>query len=282
MFRSLFGSTLVFIGLLYLLLKLAFPYVAMALMGHENPLPIPSVAMALYVILILVGAYIYVTSDLERKREFLEPILSFLSGEACQGAVMRKVRVSLLILIPLLACGMIFRQFTSEVKSPTGIRIQHPTMPGQFEGLNNPFRNPPDEGVRAFIAQAGLKNISLGEARKTLVQNYIQEGLVLFEKNCRPCHGVAAGGDGPMARAFRLKPANFRDPGTIATVVESFAFWRVNEGGRGLPKEGTPWDSAMPIWKNDLSKEEMWKIILAEYDIAGVEPRIPEKVEGKK
>jgi hypothetical protein len=82
-----------------------------------------------------------------------------------------------------------------------------------------------------------------------------------------------------MAPALPLKPANFRDPGTIATVVESYAFWRVQEGGRGLPTVATPWDSAMPVWKNDLKEEEIWKILLAEYATAGVEPRKPEKLE---
>lgn len=82
-----------------------------------------------------------------------------------------------------------------------------------------------------------------------------------------------------MARGFRLKPINFRDVGTIATVVEAYAFWRVKEGGAGLPPESTPWDSAMPSWKEELKDEEMWKIILAEYDTAGVEPRKPEKLE---
>ncbi len=43
-----------------------------------------------------------------------------------------------------------------------------------------------------------------------------------------------------MAGGFRLRPANFSDPGTIATVVEAYAFWRVTEGGPGLPPEATP------------------------------------------
>jgi mono/diheme cytochrome c family protein len=107
----------------------------------------------------------------------------------------------------------------------------------------------------------------------------LEEGRVLYQKNCRPCHGTTAGGDGPMARGFRLKPINFRDPGTIATVVEGYLMWRIKEGGLGLPPEATPWDSAMPVWKDELSDEEIWKIILAGYDTAGMEPRKLEKLE---
>lgn len=272
----MFWATIISVALVYLLLKLAFPYFAMVVTGKENPLPMPLVAMLLYMIITLMGAYIYVTASKKRRREFLRPILRFLRGDVIEG-IMGKVRMATLILIPISFGLFIFSQFAPKIKSPTGIRIQHPTMPSRFEGLNNPFRNPTDEMVKEFIQKENLKNVSMDEARKALVQKYIEEGIVLFEKNCRPCHGVVGGGDGPMADGFRLKPADFRDPGTIATVVESFALWRVNEGGRGLPNEATPWDSAMPIWKNDSTEKEMWKIILAEYDIAGKEPRIPEK-----
>ena len=82
-----------------------------------------------------------------------------------------------------------------------------------------------------------------------------------------------------MEWGFRLKPVDFRDPGTIGTLVEPYAFWRIKEGGPGLPPEASPWDSAMPLWKDELTDEEIWKIILAEYDTAGVEPRKPEKLE---
>ncbi len=82
-----------------------------------------------------------------------------------------------------------------------------------------------------------------------------------------------------MSRGFRLQPANFSDPGTIATVVESYAYQRILDGGIGLPPSGSPWDSAMPTWKEELSDEEIHKILLAVYDLAGVFPRMPEGPE---
>ena len=80
--------------------------------------------------------------------------------------------------------------------------------------------------------------------------------------NCRPCHGDSVAGDGPMADGFKLRPINFTDNGTIETIVEGYTFWRVTNGGPGLPTEATPWDSAMPEWKLSLTEEERWKIIL--------------------
>jgi DMSO reductase family type II enzyme heme b subunit len=35
----------------------------------------------------------------------------------------------------------------------------------------------------------------------------------------------------------------------------------------------------MPIWKSDLTDEQKWKAVMAAYDLAGVEPRKPEKLE---
>ena len=84
-----------------------------------------------------------------------------------------------------------------------------------------------------------------------------------------------------MAYGFRLKPADFTTEDTIATVIEAYTFWRIKEGGIGLPTAGSPWDSAMPAWQDELTEEEIWKIIAAEYDTAGVEPRRPEAASGE-
>ena len=82
-----------------------------------------------------------------------------------------------------------------------------------------------------------------------------------------------------MSHGLRREPADFTGVETIATVVEGAVFWRIKKGGVGLPASGAPWESAMPKWELDLSDEQIWKIILAEYDIAGNRPRQPEKAE---
>jgi mono/diheme cytochrome c family protein len=130
-------------------------------------------------------------------------------------------------------------------------------LPGQYSDLKNPLRE---------LAGQQLRDVE-------------REGTVLYQKNCRPCHGTKADGDGPLARGLRLQPIDFTDPGTIATVVEAYDLWRIHEGALGLPGIATPWNSAMPAWKDELQDEEIWRIIMAEYRIAGVEPRIPEGSE---
>ena len=278
---SLFWWTVSSLIVTYLLLKFGLSYVSMLIAGKEHPLPIPATAMVMFLILAFMAAAVYVTYSEENLREFITPIVAFLRGPEASAPhfkFKKTVRGVVLVVIPLLVGGLIYNQAAPRVQSPTILRIQHPTIPGAFERLQNPLRNPSDEAVKAFMAEANL-NMSLEEGRKLLIEKYMEEGVVLYQINCRPCHGTKADGKGEMGRGFRLKPIDFTDPGTIATLVESYPFWRIKEGGPGLPPESTPWDSAMPIWKEELKDEEIWKIIMAEYDTAGVEPRKPEKLE---
>ncbi|MFQ5894444.1 MAG: c-type cytochrome, partial [Nitrospinota bacterium] len=261
----------------YLALRYAFPHLAQWVVDAKTPLPMPASALFMYMLLVLTGILVYAFSSEELKREFLGPILALL-GSSEGGPLLRGARWATFGVIPLLAAFVIYRGLAPASEPPVESRIQHPTIPKEYEKLQNPFRNPPDDHVRTFLREAKLTGLSLEEGRRRLVARSIREGRILYQKNCRPCHGTKADGEGPHARGFRLKPANFTDPGTIATLVEGYLFWRIKEGGIGLPVTASPWDSAMPRWKGDLTDEEIWKIILAEFDTAGVEPRRPEKL----
>jgi len=188
------------------------------------------------------------------------------------------VRTAVLVAIPLIAAYSTFDALALSSEPPTESRLQHPTIPREFESLESEARHPSEETLKAFMETAGLSG-PMTEAKAALVKANMEEGRVLYMINCRPCHGTKADGVGPMARGFRLKPANFTDPGTIATLVEPYLLWRVRTGGIGLPAVAAPWDSAMPRWGGDLSDEQIWKIVLAEYDIGAVEPRLPEAME---
>src|SRR5204863_86451 len=66
----------------------------------------------------------------------------------------------------------------------------------------------------------------------------------------------------------------FKDP-INAVLVEPRL--RVAKGGPGLPREGTPWNSAMPKWEDFLTEREIWSVILFLYDQTGWTPRTWEK-----
>lgn len=273
----LFWSTVATILFFYILVKFGIPYISMMILKREAPVPTPTAIMVIYMTLVLVGTFLYITTHEEKMQEFSRPVINFLKGGG--NGLQRGARLLLLGIFPLLVGWVFYSESAPSVQSPAGIRIQHPTLPQKFVNLSNPFREPNDEVVKKFIEEEKLGNISIPEARERLVKKYTEEGRILFQINCRPCHGSKADGNGPMAWGFRLRPANFTDPGTIATVVEQFAFWRIKEGGRGLPSVATPWDSAMPRWMDELTDEQIWKIIMGEYDTAGVIPRKPEKLE---
>jgi len=260
---NLFWSVVLTIVGTYLFLQFVVPYASMWLAGRNNPLPVPGALMAMYLLLIVIGVLVYLAADEARLKEFWAPIEALLRGrdkvETTGDRLFNLMRLAVLVAVPLGAGWAVYSGTAPSTTPPTSLRLQHPTIPFAYERLTNPYRNP-DGTVDPAV---------------------IEEGRVLFQINCRPCHGTPADGEGPMAYGFRLKPANFRSEDTIATVIEAYAFWRIKEGGIGLPAEGSPWDSAMPAWKDELTDDQIWKIIAAEYDTAGVEPRRPEAAPGE-
>ena len=261
-------------------LVLLFPAVSQWAVLAPKPLPMPAASLSMYRLLILAGLFIYVSSSAGRRKAFLDPLYRFFGTPGTQREMM--ARRAVLALLPLAVGAAYYVDGLPSLSSPSGVRIQHPAMPRKFEKLVSPARHPGEAAVKAFQAaraEAGEEKPGPAEAPARLVDQNMREGAALYAINCRPCHGMQANGAGPMARGFRLKPADFRDPGLLPTVVESYAFWRVSKGGPGLPSASTPWDSAMPIWELDLPEEARWKVLLGEYFISGVSPREPEKRE---
>ena len=80
-------------------------------------------------------------------------------------------------------------------------------------------------------------------------------------------------GRGFFAHGFTPAPLPFNDSGTIPQLTESFVFWRIAKGGPGLPKEGAPWNTAMPVWEDILTEEEIWAVIVFLYEQTGATPR---------
>jgi mono/diheme cytochrome c family protein len=130
--------------------------------------------------------------------------------------------------------------------------------------------------VQAAVQKIKSGGASEADIKTAYLQTRLYEGRTLYEFNCRPCHGDKTDGNGPMADGFRLRPIDFTDNGTLETIVEGYIFWRIRNGGPGLPPEATPWNSAMPIWKKDLTDEQIWMIMMAELDLAQKTARIPE------
>lgn len=206
--------------------------------------PLPASLIALYLALALSGIMIFMTLSGTTMDSFLGPIFRFLSGEGQVGP-MRTARLAVLALFPLLVGWQTYTSTAPSDLPPAENRTIHPAPPGEFTGLSNPVPNTPEN---------------------------VMTGKGLYAAYCSPCHGQFDG-KGPAARGFNPPPANFKDPTTIAMLQESYLFWRIKKGGVGLSVEGMPWKSAMPRWEFELKDEQIWKIIMGEYDGAGQKPR---------
>ncbi len=216
--------------------------------------PVPRSVLTLYMAIVLVAVLVYVSSDADSWRAFLQPIRSTLVDDS-----KRPLRLALMTLFPVLIGYYAYTQAAARIEAPLELRAVHPAPPASIS-----FRG-------KTIDIQGLEN----PLRKDLAnfQRYVREGGEIYSKNCVYCHGDQLDGKGHFAHGFNPPPANFTDPGTIAMLQESYLFWRIAKGGPGLPKESTPWDSAMPAWDDRLTDEEIWKVILFLYEAAGVQPR---------
>ncbi len=114
------------------------------------------------------------------------------------------------------------------------------------------------------ISLKDLKN-PLKENPEELSKNIAEGGKIYF-KNCFLCHGDLLDGNGLYGKSFTPPPADLRKLWINPPKRENYTFWRIAKGGRGLPNEFGPWNSAMPAWENVLTIEEIWKVILFIYE----------------
>ncbi len=216
--------------------------------------PVPRSVLTLYMMIVLAAVLVYVSSNSDSWRAFLQPIRSTLVDDS-----KRPLRLALIVLLPVLVGYYAYTQASQSIEAPPELRAVHPAPPASIT-----FRG-------KTIGVQGLEN----PLRKDTAnfEKYVREGGEIYSKNCVYCHGDGLDGKGLFAHGFNPAPADFTDSGTIAMLQESYLFWRIAKGGPGLPKESKPWNSAMPTWEDRLSEEEIWKVILYLYEAAGVKPR---------
>ena len=219
---------------------------------------IPASLLAMYMFFTFAGVFMVFTFTDAGARELVAPIRSLVEDPSRRG-----LRNIVFVVLPLAAGWYSFDQMSPSFEAPVELRSIHPAPPSRLKAygknfdiinMNNPFRR--------------LEKENPGEFRKL-----VQEGAAVSIQNCHFCHGDKLDGKGPYAEALNPVPANFQDVGTIAQLQESYLFWRIASGGPGLPKEAAPWISSMPVWKDFLSEEEIWKVILFLYDYTGQRPR---------
>ena len=214
---------------------------------------VPSSVVLQYMATVLVGILIWVSDDEARWTTFKEPL-----HEVLIQPRLKLVRNGLLAAVTLVVGCLTYSQVKASVAAPPNLRSIHPAPPSQIT-----FRG-------KTITLVGLENPLRKQGE---MAPHVAEGRRIYYQNCVPCHGDHLDGQGHFASGFNPLPANFQDNGTIAQLTESFVFWRVAKGGPGLPREGTPWNSAMPAWEDFLTENEIWSVVLFLYDQTGWKPR---------
>ena len=98
------------------------------------------------------------------------------------------------------------------------------TIPPEYKSLKNPLA-PSDSNLNA--------------AR----QIYVNE--------CAQCHGDSGKGDGPQARSHYPLPADLTDPKLLSNAPDGEIFYQITVGRR-----------PMPSFKNRLTQDERWQLVL--------------------
>lgn len=231
----------------YLVLKLVRPV-------------IPGSVILLYMGFVIAGAVIHVTLDDERIRRFWE---FFIEEPEDEPPAIRAQRWGLLLVIPLVLGWWVYDAVRPSYAPPVEIFQRHPTVG--------------EEVLRRIQVPSWA-----ADPAKWREQD-IAAGKLIYEANCAVCHGEKLDGTGPAAEGFRypIRPADFKDAGSIAQLTLQYVYWRLTIGGIQ-----NQFNSAMPKWvatedepnastlhSNDLAPEEAWRVILYMYRAAGHEPR---------
>jgi DMSO reductase family type II enzyme heme b subunit len=223
--------------------------------------PMPFSVFSLYMAVTLMAVLVYVSSDSDSWRAFVAPIWATLTEPG-----RRPLRLLLGVVIPILIGYYAYSQAAARAEAPLELRAVHPAPPDSisFRGKEINLQHA-DTPIR--------KDVKQNPANR---EKHLAAGAAIYIRNCVYCHGDLLDGQGHFAQGFNPQPADFAGPNTIAQLSEGFVFWRIAKGGPGLPKESTPWNSAMPAWEDRLTEEQIWQVIYYLYETTGHPPRVME------
>lgn len=181
-----------------------------------------------------------------------------------------------------------------KVEEPVELRTVGPAPPRSFklhgneiilETAQNPYRvnhhgvyDPHYMAQQTFEPSTG-RMIEIGKQEDpwaSVDDRYlvaVREGGHIYFQEFVFCHSANLNGRSSLSHSLWPPPTNFTNPGTIAQLQESYAFWRTASGGINIPLEGFPWASTMPRMEEHISTDDIWKVVLFSYWHSGWVPR---------
>lgn len=218
--------------------------------------PIPASLVNMYMGLTALAVLVYISITDNGLKRFFAPVRNLLVAGTPSPLVIPKYAV--MFCFSFLIAFLVYDANRLHLEPPVELRTIHPSLPGKYLSMKNPL---------------------------PWTEENIKRGTELYVANCSWCHGDRADGKGPVSAGFNPEPVNFATAGTIDMLPENFLFWRIKEGGVGLPNESWPWASAMPPWNPEgkpmgidipaehrLSDEDIWRVIMGAYTSAGRKP----------
>ncbi len=228
-----------------------------------NP-PVPSSVIKLYAWTALAAVLLYVTSSEVGRAAFWRPIRNTLVERSHLP-----LRAILFVLVPGVVAWQAFSATLPTEVPPPLIRSVHPSPPSTIN-----FQAPGAESAATIdLGKSENPYRALKHTNQAEYQEYVARGKVVYYQNCYFCHGDNLAADGHFASAMKPPPATFQNAGVIPALQSTFLFWRIAKGGPGLPDEGTPWHSAMPVWEKYLQEKDLWSVLIFMSEFTGFEPR---------
>lgn len=228
---------------------------------------IPVSLLIQYMIICIIGVLLYFSFDDKTWQAFKAPVAAVMQKDSTWP-----LRWFFLLAVPALITWTTYIIIKPDWESPVELRQVHPAPPSTLNVFNKRYDlTTLDNPVREQL----IASMTRGDKEQgwDIYNNAVTAGRDIYYQNCFFCHGDLLYGEGVFADGFNPRPINFQDE-TINQLQEAFLFWRITTGGPGLPKEGTPWNSAMPVWHEMLSEKDVWNVITFLYDYIGEVPRI--------
>jgi hypothetical protein len=218
--------------------------------------PIPASVVSLYMGIVSLAVLAYMSSSQDRRDEVSRPLIRLMTEKRYT-----RLLAATVVAIPALAATNVYVQMNVPLQPPLFSRTIHPASPTEITVHDKKINL--DAGENPFLQ---VETSNPAEFRK-----HVENGRQVYYRNCVFCHGDNLSGNGMFAHGLDPVPTNL--PENIAQLRDTFLFWRISKGGPGLPEEGGPWDTAMPVWEKFLKEDEIWDVILFLYDFSGQKPR---------
>jgi mono/diheme cytochrome c family protein len=80
-------------------------------------------------------------------------------------------------------------------------------------------------------------------------ESAIDEGMFVYSKNCKSCHGENGDGKGDRASELSVMPSDFTNAAEISRLSDGELFWKITHGHR-----------PMPAFEDKLNDTERWQV----------------------